>query len=224
MAKLAIIDSDLNLSTLLKSLLEADGHVVEMYNNYESLKSTKTPFCPDLMIVDYCQHDRPDQLDTIKELQTRYDAMLLVTDGSKGNKAADAVLNLKRADYIHKPYEHSEIKARIHKLLQSEKHAACYEIGCYHFDVRTRSLRRNGHIQQLSPMCFGVLLLVCKNMGHFVLRDEIIKNVWKEKNWEIKERSLHNILSQLRRMLKDEPGIVLESKSKAGVRLQKADA
>ena len=65
----------------------------------------------------------------------------------------------------------------------------------------------------------AVLALLCQNKNNFISRTKIIETVWNEKDPSLKEGSLNNILTKLRKNLRQDANVTLETKIKLGVRL-----
>lgn len=69
-------------------------------------------------------------------------------------------------------------------------------------DEERRELRRQGHALELQPKVFDVLLLLVRNAGRMVGRDEILERVWQDVR--VTEASLARCISLIRRELGSE--------------------
>jgi DNA-binding winged helix-turn-helix (wHTH) protein len=80
-----------------------------------------------------------------------------------------------------------------------EKHL--YEFGPFRLDAKERLLLRDGEAVPLEPKVFDTLILLIRNSGHLLEKDELINKVWPDA--VIEEGSLTRNISTLRRVLGD---------------------
>ena len=74
-----------------------------------------------------------------------------------------------------------------------------YKIGLYSLDVRERVLTREGCVVPLTPKAFETLLVLVRNSGHVVQKDELMKEVWPDAF--VEEANLTQNIFALRRTL-----------------------
>jgi len=77
-----------------------------------------------------------------------------------------------------------------------------YEFGSYQLDERERVLTREGCILPLTPKAFETLLVLVRNSGHVVTKDDLMKQVWP--NAYVEEGNLTQNIFALRRILGEE--------------------
>jgi TolB-like protein/DNA-binding winged helix-turn-helix (wHTH) protein/Tfp pilus assembly protein PilF len=80
-----------------------------------------------------------------------------------------------------------------------EKHL--YEFGPFRLDAKERLLLREGEAVPLEPKVFDTLILLIRNSGHLLEKDELMKKVWPDA--VIEEGSLTRNISTIRRVLGD---------------------
>ncbi len=93
------------------------------------------------------------------------------------------------------------------------------QLGNYTFDTKERLLifeSKNIHLNNTENL---VLDLLCKNLNNFVTRDEIVKHVWGNEDLKLKEGSLNNTLSRLRKYLDKDARVAIVTRSTLGVKL-----
>jgi Tol biopolymer transport system component/DNA-binding winged helix-turn-helix (wHTH) protein len=78
-----------------------------------------------------------------------------------------------------------------------------YEFGLYHLDVSERQLQREGQTIPLQPKAFELLLVLVRQHGHLLGKDELLHAVWPETI--VEEVNLANNISYLRKVLGDSP-------------------
>src|SRR5579863_4479303 len=74
-----------------------------------------------------------------------------------------------------------------------------YEFGAFRLDPAERVLARNGERISLAPKAFDTLLLLVRQSGHVLSKDELIKTLWPDSF--VEENNLTQQVSQLRRAL-----------------------
>ena len=79
-----------------------------------------------------------------------------------------------------------------------------YEFGPYRLDPQARVLLRNGNIVPLTPKVIDTLLVLVRNAGHLVSKDELLRTVWPDTF--VEESNLAQNVSVLRRALGQVPG------------------
>src|SRR5437773_12100618 len=93
-----------------------------------------------------------------------------------------------------------------------------YEFGPFRLDPAERLLLRNGQTVSLAPKAFDTLLLLVRNSGHLLTKDELMKHLWPETF--VEEVNLAQNISAIRRALDDKNGGVhyIETVAKGGYR------
>ena len=74
-----------------------------------------------------------------------------------------------------------------------------YNFGFYSLDVRERVLTREGCVVPLTPKAFDTLLVLVRNSGHVVQKDDLMKEVWPDAF--VEEANLTQNIFGLRRAL-----------------------
>jgi len=77
----------------------------------------------------------------------------------------------------------------------------CYEFGPFRVNVSQRVLTRDGEVIALTPKTMEVLLLLLRNAGELVGKDELMKEVWPDSF--VEEGNLNQSIFRLRRALDD---------------------
>ena len=55
-----------------------------------------------------------------------------------------------------------------------------YEFGAYRIDARDHLLLREGEVVPLAPKAFDLLLVLVKNSGRVISKEELMKLVWPD--------------------------------------------
>jgi two-component system OmpR family response regulator len=87
-------------------------------------------------------------------------------------------------DYLTKPFDLSELIARVHALIRRAKlrHTdATLRVGSLVLDPLTRRVTQDGRVVDLSPREFALLEFLMRNAGRTVSRSRIAEAVWNYK-------------------------------------------
>jgi len=81
-----------------------------------------------------------------------------------------------------------------------------YEFGPFRLEPTERKLLRGSEIVELTPKAFDTLLVLVRNSGHLLEKDEVITTLWP--NSFVEEGSLSNNIFLLRKALGDDPAFI----------------
>jgi two-component system copper resistance phosphate regulon response regulator CusR len=91
-------------------------------------------------------------------------------------------LNLGADDYLSKPFAFAELLARIRALLRRGRPGDALRLGSGDLDIDlvTRKVTRGGQTVELTAREFELLEHLVRHEGQVVLRDTLVREVWKE--------------------------------------------
>jgi len=223
MTRILIVEDDVNLGTTLSGALEMQNFQVRYLTNGDSVMEELNTFQPDILLLDVILNGKLDGFEIARQVRVKQDLPILFTTSCDGNKDLTTAFSIENTDYIRKPYRLMEVLLRINSLLSKQKQAASndttYQIGDYCFCSAEQTLKYGCKSLHLNNYESAVLNLLCKNMEAFISKKNIIELVWHEKDTIIKEGSLNNILSTLRKHFNEDGRILLEGRIKLGVKL-----
>lgn len=81
-----------------------------------------------------------------------------------------------------------------------------YEFGAFRLDPAERKLTRGNEIVALTPKAFDTLLLLVRNSGHLLEKDDLIRMLWPDSF--VEEGSLSNNIFLLRKALGEDPAFI----------------
>ncbi|MCC8093896.1 MAG: response regulator transcription factor [Tannerellaceae bacterium] len=87
-------------------------------------------------------------------------------------------------DFIKKPFNLDELRARIYAILRRthnvrEKETNLYHIGKYIFDSHKQTLTIAGETRKVTTKECELLKYMCEHMNQLVERKDILKNIWR---------------------------------------------
>ncbi|MDX9748502.1 MAG: response regulator transcription factor [Paludibacter sp.] len=220
MYKVLLIEDDLNLGTTLRGALEERAYSVKYLPGGATALKELISFKPDIVLLDVNLNEELDGFAISRKIRELSDVPLLFTTSRDENSDFDQAFSIPNTDYVRKPYRLAEVLKRIEKLVVKEAAVQCFEIGNLRFYPDQHKLVVDGEELYLNNYASEVLMLLCKNKDNFVSRDTIIETVWKTRDTRLKEGSLNNNVTVLRKYLERDPSLTLESKIKLGLRLR----
>lgn len=135
----------------------------------------------DLIILDWMLPEL-DGLGVLRRIRKHDDlpVIMMTARDYVGDKVAG--LDTGADDYITKPFEIEELLARIRVILRHQHHQESADsqlhVGDITLNTRSRQVQRNGNLVQLTQREYELLLVLMKNAGQTMTRDELLDAVW----------------------------------------------
>lgn len=224
MKRILLVEDDTNLGLSLASVLEMQGFEVKYLTRGEGVLDEFNRFGPDLVILDVMLNDTLDGFDIARLIRAVNNTPVIFTTSREGNDDFREGFAIGNADYVRKPYRVGEVMVRLDSLLarqgNGQKDAGGpLRVGRFDFVPAEQCLKFGSEHIHMTNYETGVLQILCKNKDTYMTRDNIIKQVWQLHDSKLKEASLNNVLSNLRKYLSKDPDIRLETKIRLGVKL-----
>ena len=207
--KVLIAEDDIAICRGLQDLLEGEGYSTVAAADGEQALTLFAQAKPDFVLLDITM-PRRDGYQVCREIR-RVDADVPVIFISAKSEEIDRVVGLELGadDFIMKPFGTREVIARIRAvtrrcLLRQHAPAQCLRLG--DLDVFPAELRaRRGELTiELSLRDVGVLVLLHRQRGKVVSRDELYDECWGRAHIP-SSRTLDQHISKLRRAIEHDP-------------------
>lgn len=183
--RLLVIDDEESICEILKYNLEKEGYHVDMaFSAEEALEMDLTPY--DLFIVDIMM-ERLSGFDFAKRLRnssTTEETPIIFCSALNGEDDTVMGLNIGADDYITKPFNLLELKARVRALLrrsgaaEQKKAEAVLTAGHIRLDAAARAAWRDGAPVELTAKEFDLMELLLRNPGRVYSRENLLNVVW----------------------------------------------
>ena len=207
---LLIIDDDVRLSQMLVDYLGAVGYQISCAHTGKAGLQLAKQQMWSLIILDLMLPDA-DGLDLCRELrshsQTAAIPILMLT--ARGD-ATDRIIGLELGadDYLPKPFEPRELKARIKAILRrglrSQTHLPLLQFGRLEIDREAREIRLDGQSREVTSYQFDLLVAMAEHAGRVLSREQLMDLV-KGEALEAFDRSIDVHISRLRAAIEDNP-------------------
>ncbi len=148
MPLILIIDDDLELSALVRTMLSRDGYQVEIANDGESGLEKLGQLEPDLILLDIMMPGM-DGWAVCQQIRERSDSPIIFLSALGGERDIVRGLRSGADDYVPKPFRRDELVARIEAVLRRTQSSAAakdeiYRHGDLLIDQPRWEVRRGG--------------------------------------------------------------------------------
>jgi two-component system OmpR family response regulator len=179
--RILIVEDNPRIAGFLQKGLREEGYVVEVAADGDTAFEKATTQGFDAAVVDVMIPGRTgvELVRDLREREIRLPVLLLTARDRTEDKVAG--LDAGADDYLTKPFEFSELTARLRALLRrfgSPGAAATLKAGDVEMDPATRDVRRGGQAVELTPREYALLEYLLRNAGRPLSRAAIMEHVW----------------------------------------------
>lgn len=217
--KILFADDDLKYSLLLKRFLEQEGYEVTYVGNGRMAVEQFPLVRPDLVLLDINMPGL-NGFEVAARIR-KADMHVLIFFLSDRSDKADRLqgFSLRANDYLAKPFYPEELIARIRErfTLQLEEtvEEETYRFGNTVFSYNTNELRMASSKVLITSRQADILRLLALNVNQAVSRDRLLEAVWGAASYA-NSLALNVQITYLRKALKNDPSVKIESLMKKG--------
>ncbi len=183
MIRILIVEDEFLISNLIKDALEHAGYLCNCLYDGESAANEIEKTSYDLVLLDVML-PKIDGFELISYIRQYQIPVIFITAKAEVKDRVQG-LRLGAEDYIVKPFDVSELIARVEVVLR--RYHKCGEIlqvlDCT-IDTVSRSVYKKGVLVELTYKEFELLLLLVKNKNVALYRETIYEKVWKDPFYE----------------------------------------
>lgn len=181
--KVLVVDDEKLIVKGIRFSLEQDGMEVEVaYDGEEAVEKAKTQKF-DIILLDIML-PKIDGLQVCQQIR-EFSGVPIIMLTAKGEDM-DKIMGLEYGadDYITKPFNILEVKARIKAIMRrtasgdEKKQEHILDAGSMKIDLEERRVYIDGHEMNLTSKEFDVLELLAKNANHVYSREKLLHLVW----------------------------------------------
>ena len=221
MANILAVDDNIELCKLIRTALERDGHRVETRLSGAELTEQLCHWA-DCILLDVMMPGE-DGFATCRRIRAITQAPILFLTARTDEQSVLTGLGIGADDYLTKPFNILELKARIRALLRragrTEEKAAgnSLTIGTITLDLDARNAYRNGQLADLTAKEFDVIEFLMRNPNRVYSREALLDTIWAYE-YRSDIRTVDVRIANLRKKLNLSEEI--RTISKAGYRLE----
>ena len=211
MARILVVEDEVDLNNLIRDQLRAEGHEVQQAYDGRTALACVASQPPDLVILDWMLPDL-DGLAVCRRL--RQDHLMPVIMLTARTDEVDRVLGLEVGadDYVPKPFGMRELLARTRAALrrvalETQRTArgdlpapAPIVHGSLRVDPAAHAATLEGRPLNLTPKEYELLLLFASHPGRAFSRDFLVERIWTD-DYEGFDRTVDTHVRRLRRKL-----------------------
>ena len=180
--RVLVVEDERKLAQVLASSLEAEHYDVVVAATGEDGFYRLNAEQFDLVVLDLMLPGRSglEILQTLR--QRRVDTPVLILTARDGIEDRVTGLDLGADDYLVKPFALPELLARIRALLRRGRPADALrlKVADLEMDLVGRCVTRGDTVIDLTTREFELLEYLLRHSGHFVSREMLARDVWKE--------------------------------------------
>lgn len=178
--KVLIIEDEKNLAEIIKKGLEENSFAVDLsFDGEEGLYMAET-FPYDAIILDIMlpKTDGFGVLSKLRKKEINVPVLLLTARGEVENRIKG--LNTGADDYIVKPFDFSELLARLRAVMRRDKGNASpfIKIDNLIIDINSRSVKRDNREIKLSAKEYNILEYLAMSKGRVISRTELTEHIY----------------------------------------------
>ena len=181
MKRIFVLEDDKNISSIIAFNLRAEGYeVVQEFDGAKGLSRLEKEGA-DLLILDLMLPSL-DGFEVLKSLRSVSDMPVIILSARTDESDKLLGLSLYADDYMTKPFSVNELLARV------KVHLARYDgmsvsdarlcVKDITVDTKSMSVIKNGENISVSKKEFEILVLLLKNKGNVLSREQILEKVW----------------------------------------------
>ena len=210
--KLLVVDDDPAIREMLSEYLSSHGFEVALADGGAAMRAELERARPALVLLDVGLPGE-DGLTLARFVRERYDVGIIMVTGADDVVDRVAGLEVGADDYIAKPFDPRELRARVKSVLRrlegrpAEKKAAAemVSVGACRLNLRSRQLcDAKGRDVPLTAMEFALLKTFLDHPNQVLSRDQLL-SLTRNREWEPFDRSIDIRIARLRRKVEEDP-------------------
>jgi DNA-binding response OmpR family regulator len=222
MAKILLIEDDVDLTIVIQGWLASHSHIVEVvHNGNDGMYSMRV--CEyDVIILDW---ELPEMsgIDILKQYRNEGGKTpVIMLTGKRSIDDKETGLDLGADDYLTKPFHMKELAARVRSLLRrgTNVQTNVLHVGDIMLDTTQHRVTRNGINVQLLPREFALLEFLMRHPGEVFSSDALLQRVWDSES-EATVEAIRTCVKRLRQKLDaNEEDSLIETIARVGYRLK----
>ncbi len=200
--RILLVEDNETLADGLSSILRGSGYAVDVVGDGASADAVTATETFDLVILDL---NLPEMggLQVLRSMRARQDkaAVLILTARGTTEERVKG-LDLGADDYMTKPFDISELEARVRVLLRRRAglHSSSVQYGNVSLDLTSRTFSADGVLIDLPARELGILEVLFMRAGKVVPKDAIIQSLAGFDD-DLSANAIEQYVSRLRKRL-----------------------
>ena len=211
--RVLVVDDDPSVRKMLAEYLATHGYEVAQAASGEAMRAEIARATPAVVLLDVGLPGE-DGLTLARYLRERHDVGIIMVTGQGDVVDRVAGLEVGADDYIAKPFDPRELRARLKSVLRRlerkapvapQGQASRVSIGSCFLDLKMRTLSdAKGKEVPITSMEFDLLKALVEHPNQVLSRDQLL-SLTRNREWEPFDRSIDIRITRLRRKVEDDP-------------------
>jgi two-component system OmpR family response regulator len=208
--RVLVVDDDPAVRQMLTDYLSAHGYEVREAASGTAMRAELERALPAVVLLDIGLPGE-DGLTLARYLRERHDVGIIMVTGAGDVVDRVAGLEVGADDYIAKPFDPRELRARLKSVLrrlekkQSARPQGRVSIGKCLLDLKSRELTdAKGREIAITAMEFDLLKALINHPNQVLSRDRLL-TLTRNRDWEPFDRSIDIRITRLRRKVEEDP-------------------
>ncbi|GHT28230.1 transcriptional regulatory protein RprY [Bacteroidia bacterium] len=207
--QILLFEKNESIGTLLCEFMQMENFKAEMFTDREAAIQAYTAKNFPICIISFESASAEEGFTLAKKVTAINPGVILIFMST--NPTIDTLseaYNSGADDFIRKPFILEELQMRMLAIIRRTRgvkmpEAQSYLIGKYLLDTKKQTLTFNDVTQKITTKETDLLKFLCENANNLVLREDILKSVWKNDSY-YNARSMDVYITKLRRLLKED--------------------
>ncbi len=204
--KVLLVDDEATILETIEHKLRKEGYTVFTALSAEDGMRLFRQIKPDLMVLDVMLPNRSG-FDLCKAIRKEHQTPIIFLSARTADTDKLTGLELGADDYVVKPFNLSELAARIKAVLRratGESPQEVAESGNLRVDPRTHEVTVHGKAVAIAPKEFALLHFLVLNSGQVFSRDQLLDRVWGQDAF-VNSRTVDVHMRWLREHIEEDP-------------------
>jgi len=208
MTQVLIVEDEPSIAFALEADLRAEGYGTRVVTSGLDALAAARERAFDLILLDVMLPGR-DGFDVCRDLRRSGTGAAIILLTAKANDAEKIMgLDLGADDYVTKPFNPHELRARIRAVLRRKAQGAdivdVFRFGDTEVDFSRAEVRRGGQVLDLSAIEFKLLQAFVRGRGRLFTRAQLLDAVWGTEVF-LNDRVVDNHIVTLRKKIEPVP-------------------
>ncbi len=210
--RLLVVDDDADVRSMLSDYLSTHGYEVALAENGAAMRKELERAVPAVVLLDVGLPGE-DGLTLARYLRERHQLGIIMVTGADDVVDRVAGLEVGADDYIAKPFDPRELRARLKSVLRRLEPKASPQkstservsLGRCNLDMKARILSDGkGKEIPITAMEFDLLKALIEHPNQVLSRDRLL-TLTRNREWEPFDRSIDIRITRLRRKVEEDP-------------------
>ena len=208
--RVLVVDDDPSVRSMLVEYLTQHGYDVRAAASGAAMRAELERGAPAVVLLDIGLPGE-DGLTLARYLRERHDVGIIMVTGAADVVDRVAGLEVGADDYIAKPFDPRELRARLKSVLrrlerkETSKTPPRVSIGRCLLDLKARTLcDAKGREVPITAMEFELLKTLAEHPNQVLSRDQLL-TLTRNREWEPFDRSIDIRITRLRRKVEEDP-------------------